>query len=210
MSGSRGRGAGGGGFVEEARCDAERSIFAFSWTTFNGYKSVSAAVFAFVSKSQPTTSSSPSPSSVAGSGIPPSITHLFESYFVRMKFSIFLLSTELSSSSARNGGYRRLTLRREHGQEQALLPNNCDVLAMTCSRWVIPQIWHGYRLARALPHRRMLCICSSVQASRSTLLTRLMWVPMPLWIPEHLTRTHIRDQHKTVDRGAQPYAEEDT
>ena len=33
-------------------------------------------------------SSSPSASRVAGSGIPPSITHLFDSYFVLMKFSI--------------------------------------------------------------------------------------------------------------------------
>lgn len=36
---------------------------------------------------QPTTSSSPS-SSVEGSGMGPSITHLFDSYLVRMKFSI--------------------------------------------------------------------------------------------------------------------------
>ena len=37
-----------------------------------------------------TTSSSASASSVAGSGIDPSITHRLDSYFVRMKFSIFL------------------------------------------------------------------------------------------------------------------------
>lgn len=35
-------------------------------------------------------SSSPESSSVAGSGIPPSITHRLDSYFVRTKFSIFL------------------------------------------------------------------------------------------------------------------------
>lgn len=35
------------------------------------------------------TSSSPSASRVDGSGIGPSITHLFDSYFVLMKFSIF-------------------------------------------------------------------------------------------------------------------------
>ena len=37
-----------------------------------------------------TTSSSPSASNVAGSGIGPSITHRLDSYFVLMKFSIFL------------------------------------------------------------------------------------------------------------------------
>ena len=40
----------------------------------------------------PTTSSSPSASSVAGSGIAPSITHRLDSYFVLMKFSIFLIA----------------------------------------------------------------------------------------------------------------------
>ena len=39
-----------------------------------------------------TTSSSPSASSVAGSGIGPSITHRLDSYLVRMKFSIFLIA----------------------------------------------------------------------------------------------------------------------
>lgn len=54
-----------------ARCEVERCRSCFSFTKFRGI------------------SSSPSASSVAGSGIGPSITHLFESYFVRMKFSIF-------------------------------------------------------------------------------------------------------------------------
>ena len=49
-------------------CEALLSIFAFSCTTFSG-----------------TSSSSPN---VEGSGIGPSITHLFDSYLVRMKFSI--------------------------------------------------------------------------------------------------------------------------
>ena len=40
-----------------------------------------------------------------------------------------------------------------------------------------------YLFARALPHRSIDCICSSVQASRSTLLTREMCVPMPRWMP---------------------------
>jgi hypothetical protein len=53
------------------RCEVDLSIACFSFTKLNG------------------TSSSPSASSVEGSGIGPSITHLFDSYFVRMKFSIF-------------------------------------------------------------------------------------------------------------------------
>ena len=41
----------------------------------------------------------------------------------------------------------------------------------------------------------MFCNCSSVHVSKSTDLTRLMWVPMPRWNPEHLDtpvnlRTH--------------------
>jgi hypothetical protein len=59
------------GLADEAFCDDERSSWCFSLTRFNGI------------------SSSPSASSVAGSGIGPSITHLLASYFVRMKFSIF-------------------------------------------------------------------------------------------------------------------------
>ena len=49
-------------------CDADLSIFAFSCTIFNGTSS--------------------SASRVEGSGIVPSMTHLLDSYFVRMKFSI--------------------------------------------------------------------------------------------------------------------------
>lgn len=52
-------------------CEVERSIACFSLTKLNG------------------TSSSPSASSVEGSGIGPSITHLFDSYLVLIKFSIF-------------------------------------------------------------------------------------------------------------------------
>lgn len=54
-----------------ALCEVERWRSCFSFTKFKGI------------------SSSPSTSRVAGSGIGPSMTHLFESYFVRMKFSIF-------------------------------------------------------------------------------------------------------------------------
>ena len=57
--------------MEEFLCEEARSNLAFSWTTLSG------------------TSSSPSRSSVAGSGIGPSITHRLDSYFVLMKFSIF-------------------------------------------------------------------------------------------------------------------------
>lgn len=56
---------------EAAFCEVERSIACFSFTKLNG------------------TSSSPSASKVEGSGIGPSATHLLESYFVLIKFSIF-------------------------------------------------------------------------------------------------------------------------
>lgn len=39
-------------------------------------------------------------------------------------------------------------------------------------------------LAREFPHFKTLCNCSSVHASRSTDLTRLICVPIPLWMPE--------------------------
>lgn len=41
-----------------------------------------------------------------------------------------------------------------------------------------------YMLAFTFPHLRMVCTCSSDQASRSTDLTREMCVPMERWMPE--------------------------
>lgn len=98
------------------RCEADLSILAFSCTMFKGMLS------------------SPSASNVDGSGIGPSITHLLDSYLVRIKFSIF----------ASEG------------------------------TWPGASLASQYLLALALPHFRILCSCSSVQASRSTDLTRLM------------------------------------
>ena len=43
-----------------------------------------------------------------------------------------------------------------------------------------------YLLALAFPHFSTLCSCSSVQASKSTDFTRLMCVPIPRCMPEHL------------------------
>lgn len=59
-----------------ARCDAERSSCSFSCTFFNGTSSSSWIV------------DGPGPPSVDGSGMGPSMTQRFDSYFVRMKFSI--------------------------------------------------------------------------------------------------------------------------
>lgn len=53
-----------------------------------------------------------------------------------------------------------------------------------------------YLFARALPQLRMLCSCSSVQESRSTDLTRLMWVPMPRWMPEQRMQTKTPRFHE--------------
>jgi len=79
----------------------------------------------------------------------PSITHRFDSYFVRMKFSILLSFGTCPSASLAS----------------------------------------QYLFARALPHRSIDCICSSFQVSRSTDLTREMWVPMPRWMPEQRMHT---------------------
>lgn len=113
--------------------DSLRSIFCFSLTMLRGM------------------SSSPSTSSVAGSGRGPSIHHLFSSYLVRIKFSI------LASEGV------------------------CPAASLASQ----------YLLARALPQLRMLCSCSSVQASRSTDLTLLIWVPMPRWMPEQRMQMKI-------------------
>jgi len=42
-----------------------------------------------------------------------------------------------------------------------------------------------YLFALELPHFNMLWSCSSVHESRSTDLTLLICVPIPLWMPEH-------------------------
>ena len=63
-------GPGLGAGPDKAFWDVDLSILCFSFTKFKGI------------------SSSPSASSVDGSGIGPSMTHLFDSYFVLIKFSI--------------------------------------------------------------------------------------------------------------------------
>lgn len=106
----------GGGWVAACRWDVDLSILAFSWTRFKGI------------------SSSPSASNVDGSGMGPSITHLLDSYLVRMKFSIFASDGTCPSASLAS----------------------------------------QYLFALEFPHFKILCSCSSVHASRSTDLTRLM------------------------------------
>lgn len=56
--------------------------------------------------------------------------------------------------------------------------------------WFAARACSQYTLARVFPQRSMLCVCSSVQLSRSTDLTLLMWVPRPRCIPEH--RMHMK------------------
>lgn len=109
-----------------------------------------------------TTSSSPSTSRVEGSGMGPSMTHRFDSYFVRIKFSI------LASEGMCPGA--------SFASQYLCLSASCPLVYLS----------NPYLFARALPHRSMLANCSSVHVSRSTDLTRLMCVPIPRWIPEHL------------------------
>jgi hypothetical protein len=86
--GACGLACGGGGWLElePRRCDADRSNCTFSCTFLRGCLSL--APF-FESPILPLTISSSSASRVEGSGMGPSIVHRFDSYFVRMKFSIF-------------------------------------------------------------------------------------------------------------------------
>lgn len=117
--------------TDALRIDSLFSTICLSLTTLNG------------------TSSSPSASSVDGSGMGPSITHLFSSYLVRIKFSI------LASDGT----------------------------------WFTASFASQYLFARAFPQFKTLCSCSSVQASRSTDLTRLICVPIPRWMPEQRMQT---------------------
>lgn len=128
-----------------------------------------------------TTLSSPSSSRVAGSGIGPSTTHLLDSYFVLMKFSIFLAVVQhLVAQSPvafhlRFGGYMsgsQLRLPISMNRELFIQSRHYDSIADL--------------FALAFPHLSTLCNCSSVQASKSTDLTRLMCVPIPRCIPEQL------------------------
>lgn len=61
-------------------------------------------------------------------------------------------------------------------------------------------------LARPFPHFNTLCNCSSVQASRSTDLTRLIWVPIPRWMPEQRMQTKMprfQEAHRGSASGKQ-------
>jgi hypothetical protein len=79
---------GGAGRLEvvPSRCDADRSIWTFSCTFFSGCGLLAVSL---ESPRLPLTKSSSSASNVEGSGMGPSIVQRFDSYFVRMKFSIF-------------------------------------------------------------------------------------------------------------------------
>lgn len=83
-----GFGRGGGLWAEPAarRCEADLSICTFSCTFFRGCATVSPTSWIIALA---LTISSSSGSRDEGSGIPPSMTHRFDSYFVRIKFSIF-------------------------------------------------------------------------------------------------------------------------
>jgi hypothetical protein len=58
--------------------------------------------------------------------------------------------------------------------------------------------------ALAFPHLITLCSCSSFHASRSTDLTRLIWVPIPLWMPEQRIQTKT-PRFQEAHRGSKPH-----
>ena len=82
------------------------------------------------------------------------------------------------------------TIQMAHVRVQALLPNICSGQY---------RLWPGPKytdlFALALPHFNTLCSCSSVHVSRSTDLTRLICVPIPRCIPEHLFIVNGRTKH---------------
>ena len=64
----------------------------------------------------------------------------------------------------------------------------CLPVSMYRKLWIQLRPRHStaHLFALAFPHRSTLCNCSSVQASKSTDLTRLICVPIPRCIPEQL------------------------
>jgi hypothetical protein len=63
-------------------------------------------------------------------------------------------------------------------------------ILLSFGTWPSANLCSQYLFARALPHRSIDCICSSVHESRSTLFTREIWVPIPRCIP--LQRMHTK------------------
>ena len=130
-----------------------------------------------------TTSSSPSASKVAGSGMGPSITHRLDSYLVLMKFSILLSSSKHCFPSCLFL-IMYVPIRGNMPSCQFCLP-----VPVWVSTWRSLHLTMTDLFALELPQRSTLCNCSSVQASRSTDLTLLICVPMPRCIPEHLQQS---------------------
>jgi hypothetical protein len=129
------------------------------------------------------TMSSSSASRVEGSGTGPSMVQRFDSYFVRMKFSILLYWCQ-NKERDEGGAYARF--RGNVSWSQFCLPVSANVSPVSSI------VQYTDLFALALPHLIMLCSCSSVHESRSTDLTLLMCVPMPRWIPEHLKNVSER------------------
>jgi len=110
-----------------------------------------------------TTLSSLPSSRVSGSGFPPSITHRFVSYFVLMKFSIFLEAFQ-SPPELRPFG----------------------ITYASDGTWPGASFASQYMFARLFPQRCIVLTWSVFQESKSTDFTLLMWTPIPRCIPEHL------------------------
>lgn len=167
-----------GWFGEVTRCEADRSIFTCCCTTARGWYVSYLCSFSMCRYRQTLTTSSPS-SRVEGSGIPPSMTHRLESYLVRMKFSIFLKTLRVSTPSKDGAAsFVHLRFRRNMARRQLRFP----IPVTWVSTWSLQhesQLLMTNLFALELPHFNTLCNCSSVHASRSTDLTRLMCVPMP-------------------------------
>ena len=142
---------------------------------------------------------------MVGSGIPPSATQRFDSYLVRIKFSILLRRYQYM----RGGNVVSISIRfrRYMSRCQFSFPVSMINVRYDPS---ISDTHYAHLFALALPHFSTLWSCSSVQVSRSTDLTLLMCVPMPRCMPEHLYTLLTQALGGMVEGERIPNAHEDT
>lgn len=122
-----------------------------------------------------------------------------------MKFSILLESVRQAILMT-DSTYTRQRARKENSRvrgnmtrRQLSLPIPVTFVALVDVSRMQGRTNPTHLLAREFPHFKTLCNCSSVHASRSTDLTRLIWVPMPRWMPEQrmqMKMPRFHDAHR--------------
>lgn len=133
------------------------------------------------------TGSSPPMRSTSGAGVAVAVAagppFRSDSFLSMLCFSLTMLRGTSSSPSASNSAGSGIGPSITHLLRSYLVRMKFSILASE-GTWPGASFDSQYLFARALPHFRTLCSCSSVQESRSTDLTRLMWTPMLRWMPE--------------------------